>query len=129
MDQNEMMLEYLMEMGALQPQEEAIAQKRAMVNQLRQGGQLPGISTTPGGNGQPQIQQAASPMAFLGALGQQGLAAYQGRQADKMQDAYGAARRGALGDLRLRMGMQGQPRPQQQQPGFQMDTGDYGGGI
>ena len=115
MDQNQMMLEYLLEMGALQPEQDAIAQKRAIVNQLRQGGQLPGISSTPGGGGgpgvyaQPQIQRAAGPLAALSTLGQQALAAYQNQQANQMQDAYGQRRRDALGALRTRMMPSGNP--------------------
>jgi len=110
MDQNQMMLEYLMEMGAMQPQQDAIAQKRALVDMLRQqGARPPGVSTTPGGGGgrgvydQPQIQQAASPLANLAPVAQQGLATYQDQQANQMQDQYGAQRRAALAALQARM--------------------------
>ena len=97
MDQNQMMLEYLMEMGAMQPEQEAIARKQAMVNQLRQAGQMPGMRA------HGRINTAAHPLEMLGAMANQGVGEYQNRQANQMQDQYGARRRAALGGLQARM--------------------------
>ena len=93
MDQNQMMLEYLMQMGAMQPEQEAIGRQREMANQLRQGGQTPGMR----GNG--RMQHAANPLEFLSAVGSNYGALQKDKQANTMQDAYKQKRMGALGDL------------------------------
>lgn len=99
MDQNQMMLDYLMQMGELAPEQEAIMRKRAMVDQLRQGGgRTPQMRGGAGG-----FQTAANPLEFLGQIGHQGLAQMREGEANKQQDAYGVARRQKLQDLRTRM--------------------------
>jgi hypothetical protein len=99
MDQNQMMLDYLMQMGDLAPEQEAILRKRAMVDQLRQGG-----GRTPqmrgGGSG---FQTAAHPLEFLSQVAHQGLGQMREGEANTQQDAYGAARRQKLKDLQARM--------------------------
>jgi len=99
MDQNQMMMEYLMQMAEMQPEQQAIARKQAMVDQLRAG-----AANTPqmrgGGRG---FTTAANPLEFLNNVAQTGLAKQGENQAAAMQDAYGAKRRSNLQDLRTKM--------------------------
>ena len=80
-DKDRMLMDYLTSQGALQPQVQEIARQRALAEQLRKT-PLPGMR---GGGG--RVQTAANPLEFLGALGQQGVGAYQGQQADVGQKA------------------------------------------
>ena len=99
MDQNQMMMEYLMQTAEMQPEQQAIARKQAMVDQLRAG-----AANTPqmrgGGRG---FTTAANPLEFLNNVAQTGLAKQGENQAAAMQDAYGAKRRSNLADLRVKM--------------------------
>ena len=104
MDQQ--LLDYLLEIGAMQPQQEQLARKRALVDQLRQGGRTPGMRQAPG------MVQAAHPLEFLGALAHQGVGQYKEGQADQMQDQYGRDRRAALRSLRTKMMPSGNPSTQ-----------------
>jgi hypothetical protein len=105
MDQNEMMLEYLMQMGEMQPEQQAIERQRALVAQMRQGGQMPGMRDS------GRMIHAAHPLEFLGSLGSNFMAQQGQGKMEGMEDAYGKRRRGALGDLRGRMGSGGQRIP------------------
>jgi hypothetical protein len=98
MDDNQMMLEYLMQMGALQPEQEAISRQRVMADQLRQGGQMPGMRQA------GRVAVAANPLEFLSAVGSNYGALQKDKKADTMQEAYKGKRMAALGDLRTRMG-------------------------
>jgi hypothetical protein len=100
---NAAILDYLMGQSARQPEQDAIERKKAVVAQLRKGGeQMPGGSTTPGmaaGSGiygQPQIYQAPHAMEFVGQLAKQGAGAYMDQQATEMQDALGQGMRDDL---------------------------------
>ena len=97
MDQDRMMLEYLMEMGAMAPEQEGINRQRAMVEQLRQRGGMPGMRDS------GRMVHAANPLEFLSSVANTGLGEYKNRQADAAQDAYGAKRRAALAALQQRM--------------------------
>lgn len=97
MDQNQMMLEYLMQMGELQPEQAAIARKQALVDQLRQGG------ATPGMRGNSRLQTAANPLEFLNSVGSNYLAQKGTNEIGTMSDKYGATRRQKLKDLNARM--------------------------
>ena len=100
------LMDYLLEIGAMQPQQEQLAQKRALVNQLRQGGRTPGMRASPG------MVHAANPLEFLGALAHQGVGQFKEGQADQMQDQYGRERRAALRSLRTKMMPSGNPSTQ-----------------
>tara|TARA_R110000868_G_C10890886_1_gene763582 strand:- start:1224 stop:1586 length:363 start_codon:yes stop_codon:yes gene_type:complete len=98
MDQNEMMLDYLMQMGEMQPQQQAIQRKQGLVDRLRQGGsQMPGMRG--GGHG---FQTAANPLEFLAPVAQSYLAQKGEGELGQMSDAYGRDRRGALAALRTK---------------------------
>ncbi len=102
MDQDQMMLDYLMEMGALQPEQEAIMRQREMANQLRQGAQMPGMRQT------GRVAVAANPLEFLSSVGSGYGAIKQDQQADAAAKAYKDKRMGALEGLRGRMSPQRQ---------------------
>lgn len=98
---DDLMLDYLMEMGTLQPQQDKIAQQQAMVNQLRQGGmQSPGMRQA------GRLQMAANPLEFLGQLGQAGAGAFGQQDVQAAQEAYKQQRMDAL--ARVRQGQQPQ---------------------
>jgi len=99
MDQNQMMLDYLLEMGAMQPEQEELARKRATVDALR------GMSTrSPDMRGNGRVQVAANPLEFLN----QGLQGYAAKQMGGETDAAGRAmkqrRLDSLGKLRQSWG-------------------------
>jgi hypothetical protein len=102
MDQNEMMLEYLMQMGEMQPEQAAIQRQQALVEQLRGGGRMPEMRSS------GRMMHAANPLEFLNSVGSNYLAKKGQTKMQGMEDAYGKKRRGALGDLRGRMGGGGQ---------------------
>ena len=105
-DQDQMMLDYLMEMGALQPQQDALTHQRGMANQLRQqGAQAPGMRDS------GRMMHAAHPLEFLSQMANTGAGVYKDQQANQMQDKLGADKRAALAGMRARM----QPQQQQQQ--------------
>ena len=103
MDQNQMMLQYLMEMGALQPEAEEVQRQRALVQQLRQGGQMPGMRQV------GRVAVAANPLEFLNSVGNTGLAEFRNQSANQAADAYGQRRRDVLQSLRTRMMPSGNP--------------------
>ncbi len=95
MDQNQMMMDYLLEMGAMQPEQEELARKRATVDALR------GMSQqSPGMRGNGRMQIAANPLEFLNQ-GLQGYAAKQmGGEADATGKALKQRRLDSLGAMR-----------------------------
>jgi hypothetical protein len=95
MDQNQMMMDYLLEMGAMQPEQEELARKRAMVDQLR------GMSQrSPEMRGNGRMQVAANPLEFLNQ-GLQGYAAKtMGDKADVTGREQKQRRLEALGNMR-----------------------------
>jgi hypothetical protein len=95
MDQNQMMMDYLLEMGAMQPEQEQLARQRALVDQMR------GMSQrSPEMRGNSNVQVAANPLEFLN----QGLQSYAAKQmggrADTAEAAYKRRRLEALGGMR-----------------------------
>jgi hypothetical protein len=115
--QDDMLLQYLMEMGAMQPEQENIARKRMMVDALRQQSQVPQGVTNQGGRG---YQPARSPLESIvaPAMGQ-GLASYQEGGANAASQALKMQRMQALQRMRGGMGggMGGMQFPQQPMPG------------
>jgi hypothetical protein len=92
-----MMLDYLMEMGAMQPQQDAITQQRAMAQQLR------GNAGTPGMRDSGKMVHAAHPLEFLSQMANTGVGIYKDQQANQMQTQLGTDKRSALGRARDRM--------------------------
>ena len=97
-------LAYAMELANLQPQQEAIAHQRAMVEQLRGGAKTPGMRDT------GRTIQAANPLEFMSQMAHAGLAKQGDTQAQQMVGDYGAARRGALGKYNTAMNARGNPK-------------------
>ena len=98
-NQNEMMLDYLMQMGEMQPQQQAIQRKQGLVDRLRHdGSQMPGMR----GGGGHGFQTAANPLEFLAPVAQSYLAQKGEGEVAQMSDAYGRDRRGALAALRTK---------------------------
>lgn len=115
------MMDYLLELGSLTPQQEAALRQQKKVDLLREGSAMPGMRQA------GRMVQAANPLEFLNSVARTGAAEYKQRGADAAMDSYGQARRGALGSLlnrrnaRLYPEVPGAPR--------EMDTADYGGGL
>lgn len=105
MDQNQMMLDYLLKMGELQPEQEAVTRQRSMVSRLREQGQQPGMRQA------GRLVTAANPLEFLAAAGSNYMAGKREQEADTMQDEYKQKRLDALGDLRKRYGLGAQTTP------------------
>jgi hypothetical protein len=103
------MLEYLMSIGALQPEQENIARKQAMISQLRQQGRLPEMRQA------GRLVVASNPFETLGSVLHQGLGQYEQGNMEKMQDEYGNKRRGLMTDLQARMKSRRLPPNQQSQ--------------
>lgn len=95
--QDDLMLEYLLEMGALSPQEAEVARQRKLVEGLRDMSQVPTEARTAG-----RLVIARSPLEMLAPAIGQGLASYKEGQANKSADAYKQARLGAFDRLRSR---------------------------
>jgi hypothetical protein len=93
--QDDLMLQYLLEMGALTPQEAEIARQRKMVDELRGQSQVPTETRNAG-----RLQVARSPLEMLAPAVGQFAATYKEGQANKMNDAYKQARLGAFDRLR-----------------------------
>ena len=92
---DDLMLDYLMGMGALQPEADKVAQQQSLVNLLRQGGmQAPQMRQA------GRFQVAASPLEFLGQVANAAGGAYTGQQAQAAQEEYKRKRLELLGSLR-----------------------------
>ncbi len=102
-DRDQMLMEYLMQQGAAQPEQQKIAQQRATANLLRQGGmQAPGMRSSRASTG-GTMDTAPHPLEMLGQLAQAGAGAYTGMQADAASQAAQALQGQQLADLRKRM--------------------------
>jgi len=122
-NRDDAMLDYLMEMGSLQPQGDKIAQQQAMVQALRQNSQMPDAPNMGG-----RLHPASNPMAMLGAIANSGGAAYAQQNADTMRDQYKTDRMAALARVRANQAAQpqpGVPQPGAEQPGFGMYDNPY----
>jgi hypothetical protein len=104
--QDDMLLQYLMEMGALKPQEMEIARQRQMVDALRGQSQVPTGALNQGGRG---FTPARSPLETLApVMGQIG-ASLKERDANKMQGDYQTQRSGILRNMLARGKKPGSP--------------------
>lgn len=99
--QDELLMEYLLEMGALQPEEQQLGRQRSMIDALRQQSQVPTATMNAGGRG---YQPARSPLEMLAPAIGQGLASYKERGVDTAAKALKDRRIGALGNIRSRVG-------------------------
>lgn len=97
MDQNQMMMEYLTQMGAFNQQSQDQQRRQAQINALRQ---RPQVDTGMQGGGRMQV--AASPWAHLANAAAGVQAGYQQRGLDADADALGKKKMGLLEDLMRR---------------------------
>jgi hypothetical protein len=96
--QDKAMMDLYSRISGLQPQQQEIARKKAMIGQLRQGAAMPGMRQA------GRVQQAANPLEFLSSLGHAGAAAYQGQQQQGLEDQYSKDRANEFGAFRKTMG-------------------------
>lgn len=99
-EQDNMLLEYLMEMGALQPEQQGLDRQRQMVEGLRGQSQIPQQPLNQGG----RLRPAQSPLAMIAPLVGQGVAAYGERGVNAAEKALKLQRMDALGRMRTRLG-------------------------
>lgn len=88
---DQVMLEHLLEMGALTPEQQAIERQRKMAEQLRAGGAMPEMRQA------GRVSVAAHPLEALNAGLSGALGAYQGGLADRRAGALDKARTDAFG--------------------------------
>jgi hypothetical protein len=114
-EQDQMLMEYLMEQGAMQPEVQNIARRREMIDQLRQQSQVPQGVMNAGGRG---YQPARSPLEMLAPAIGQGLASYKERGANDASKALQTRKLAGIDRMRSRMGGgRGAQFPQQPMPG------------
>jgi hypothetical protein len=87
------LMDYLLELGTLTPQQEQAMRQQKQVELLRQGSEMPQMRNA------GRMVQAANPLEFLNSAARTGAAEYKQRGADAAMDKYGAARRGALDNM------------------------------
>jgi hypothetical protein len=91
--QEQAMLEYLMGMGSMNPEREAIARKQAQMAELRkssqapQGGYTEGTASSPGIGSLPSIYVAPHPLQNIASIAGQGLAGYGQAQGNQQANA------------------------------------------
>jgi hypothetical protein len=116
MNQNDMMLQYLMSMGGLNQENEELAQRQAQIDALRSMRKVDTGMQRGGG-----MQVAASPWAHLANAVSDVQGDYQQRGLDAERKKLGAKRVDALKGMRDQM-QQGQLPPQ---PGMRLDQQQY----
>ena len=111
--QDEMLMEYLMEQGAMQPEVQDIARRREMIDQLRQQSQVPQGTMNAG-----RAQVARSPLEMLAPAIGQGIASYKERGVNTASKGLQDKKLGSLRSMQSRMGQRGQPAmPMRPMPG------------
>lgn len=120
MDQNQMMMEYLTQMGAFNQQSQDQQRRQAQINALRQ---RPQVDTGMQGGGRMQV--AASPWAHLANAAAGVQAGYQQRGLDADAQKLGVDRMDALRKMMER----GRQQPQSGQPADAQAFRDMTGGL
>jgi len=95
--QDDLMLEYLLEMGALSPEQEEIARQRSLVDQLRSTPQ-------PGMRNAGRVTVAANPLEHIAGVAGQGLASWKENKANAAGKALQDKRLAGIDRMRKRMG-------------------------
>jgi hypothetical protein len=90
------LMDYLLEVGALSPQQEQAMRQQKQVELLRGGAGMPGMRSA----GRATV--AANPLEFLSSIAHTAGAEGMQNQANQGLDAYGAARRKALNTYQQR---------------------------
>lgn len=97
-DQEQALLDYYMQIGALDPQKQKADRMLAQAKMLReQGMQQPGMQAA------GRVHVAANPLQFLNTALQSGLGTYGQQQGEAAMDEYGRQRRDVLGRTRPAM--------------------------
>jgi hypothetical protein len=116
------MLEYLLEMGALAPEEEDLARQRALVDQLRSTPQ-------PGMRNAGRVMVAANPLEHVAGVLGQGLASYKEQGANTASKALQDKRLQGISRMRNRFGAGGGAGGLQQLGGPGVDSYDPADGY
>ena len=96
--QDDLLLDYMMEMGLLAPEEEKIARQRGMVDQLR-------ARPTPEGRQVGRVYVAANPLEHLAGVAGQGLASWKENKADVASEDLQGRRVKGIAEIRRRRGL------------------------
>jgi hypothetical protein len=88
-DQESMMLDYLMNQGGVNQQQQSMQRKQQMIELLRKSTQMPEGSMTQTGQGTPSLYVRPNPLQNLASIAGQGLAGYQQGQVMGAQDKLG----------------------------------------
>jgi hypothetical protein len=129
-EQDRLMLEYLMGVGAQVPAQQDIERQRMMLGRLRQQSQVPQGDYTQTGAGTPSIYVAPHALQNLAGVLGQGVAGYGENLLNKRSTEIGQGNVNKFADMvkRLRggnasanMGSSGRT--------ITMDQGDYGGSL
>jgi len=102
MGMDEAMLDYMLEMGALTPEQEQLARQRQMVDQLR-------ATPQPGMRQAGRMVVAANPLEHLAGVAGQGLASYKERGADAAAKGLQDKKLAGIKGIRDRWGMGKKP--------------------
>jgi hypothetical protein len=93
--QDDLLLDYMMEMGMLAPEEERIARQRGLVDQLR-------ARPTPEGRQAGRVYVAANPLEHLAGVAGQGLASWKENKADAASEVLQGKKVKGIADIRNR---------------------------
>lgn len=97
-DNYDILTDYLMEQGALQPELQGIERRRAMIDQLRGASQVPTETRNAG-----RLTVARSPLEMLAPVLGQGLAAYKEKGVDADAAALQQKKLAGISSVRDRM--------------------------
>lgn len=101
--QDQAMLDYLLEMGALEGDQQGVDRQRLQAKMLR------GAAPSPEGRMAGRVYTAANPLEHVASALGQGLGSYRDRQADAGADALKQKRMAALSGMRDRWGLGAKP--------------------
>jgi len=96
---DDLLMRYLMQQGGANQANQGLAKKQAILNQLRQSTELPGMIQ----GGGARTVKAAHPLSALAAVGGALGGAYKQRGLDEQQDAILGQSRSQLADLNTNM--------------------------
>lgn len=98
--QDDMMLDYLLEMGALSPEQEQVMRQRKMIDELRGASQVPTETRNAG-----RLQVARHPLEMIAPVLGQGIASWKERGADAAAKGLQDKRLAGIKSMRDRWGL------------------------
>jgi hypothetical protein len=122
--QDDMMLDYLLEMGALTPEQEQVMRQRSMVDQLRASSQVPTDTRNAG-----RAQVARHPLEMLAPVVGQGIASWKEKKADTAAKALQDKKLAGIQGMRSRWAIGKQPPTGATTPNAGAAVGDIGYGY